>query len=109
MTCFLQYLDLIIGDFVPKKNKTWKLYTVLRKMVSIIMAREVTNKDIDLLKEVIRSEHHTLYINLFDMLKPKHHLLLHYLRIMKQFGPLREMYTYTYISIRFEAKHKELK
>lgn len=44
-------------------------------------------------------------MNLFnDTLKSKHHFLIHYPRIMKQFGPPKQM-----SSIRFEAKHKELK
>jgi len=73
-------------------------------MLSIIMAQEVTDENISLLRKLI-SEHHKLYINLFDdTLKPKHHLLLHYPRIMQQRGPLKQM-----SSIRFEAKHKELK
>lgn len=37
-------------------------------------------------------------------LKPKHHYLLHYPRVMMKMGPLR------YVSaIRFEAKHREIK
>jgi len=104
MACLWQYLGLIIGDLIPKKNKTWKLYILLRKMMSIIMAEEVTDENCSLLKK-LTSEHHKLYINLFDdLLKPKHHLLLHYPRVMQQIGPLKYM-----SSIRFEAKHKELK
>lgn len=73
-------------------------------MMSIIMAEEVTDENCSLLKK-LTSEHHKLYINLFDdVLKPKHHLLLHYPRVMQQIGPLKYM-----SSIRFEAKHKELK
>lgn len=72
-------------------------------MMSIIMAEEVTDENCSLLKK-LTSEHHKLYINLFDdVLKPKH-LLLHYLRVMQQIGPFKYM-----SSIRFEAKHKELK
>lgn len=73
-------------------------------MMFIIMARKVTDENCNLLRE-LTSEHHKLYINLFDdTLKPKHHLLLHYSRIMQQIGPLKYV-----SSIRFEAKHKELK
>jgi len=45
-------------------------------MLPIIMAQEVTDENISLLRK-LTSEHHKLYINLFDdTLKPKHHLLL---------------------------------
>lgn len=104
MACFWQNLGLIIGDLVPKKNKTWQLYITLRKMITIIMAQEVTVKNINLLK-ALTSKHHKLYIKLFnDTLKPKHHFLLHYPHIMQEFGPLKQM-----SCIRFEAKHKVLK
>ena len=57
------------------------------------------------LLETLISEHHSLYLEFFsESLKPKHHLLLHYARIMKKFGPLK------YLScIRYEVKYKQLK
>jgi len=48
------------------------------------------------------SEHHDMYLSLFNSLKPKHHFLLHYPNIILKTGPL------IYLScMRFEAKHKE--
>lgn len=64
MACFLQSLGIIIGDLIPKKNKTWQLYIILRKMLSIIMTQEVTDEKISLLEKLI-SKHHKLYMNLF--------------------------------------------
>lgn len=50
-------------------------------------------------------QHHKLYCKIFnENLKYKHHVLLHYPRIMRLTGPIRNM-----SCIRFEAKHKELK
>lgn len=47
----------------------------------------------------------SLHKKLFNIaFKPKYHFILHYVRIMLQYGPLNTM-----SSIRFEAKHKELK
>lgn len=45
-------------------------------------------------------EHHSLYIKNFGALKSKHHLMIHYPRIINEIGPLREIR-----SIRFEDKH----
>lgn len=39
-----------------------------------------------------------------ETLKPKHHLMLHYPRIMRTVGPLRSLW-----SMRFEGKHRPLK
>lgn len=39
-----------------------------------------------------------------ESLKPKHHLLLHYPRLLKQLGPLKYL-----SSLHFEAKHKTFK
>lgn len=73
-------------------------------MLTIIMAREVNDKNVILLRNMI-SEHHKLYLNLFnDTIKPKFHFILHYPQIMQEIGPLKYM-----SSMRFEAKHKQLK
>lgn len=49
--------------------------------------------------------HHELYLKLFNVnLKPKHHHLVHYPYIIQMSGPVSLFW-----SMRFEAKHKELK
>lgn len=104
MACFLYYLGLLIGDLIPKNNHIWKIYILLRKMVSIILCQKVTNENIESLSKLM-TEHHKLYRKIFnDNLKYKHHVLLHYPRAMRLTGPIRNM-----SCIRFEAKHKEIK
>lgn len=72
-------------------------------MISIILCREITNENIDLLSKLI--QHHKLYCKIFNNnLKYKHHVLLHYPCVMRLMGPIRNM-----SCIRFEAKRKELK
>lgn len=73
-------------------------------MVSIILCREITNENIDLLSK-LTTQHHKLYCKIFnENLKYKHHVLLHYPYVMRLTGPIRNM-----SCIKFEAKHKELK
>ena len=104
MACFVQNLGLIIGDLVPKENKTWKIYILLREIFSIILAPTVTLENITALKSLL-TKHYRLHMKLVDdTLKPKHHLLLHYPHAMVKMGPVRQM-----SCMRFEAKHKELK
>ena len=57
MACFVQNLGLIIGDLVPKENKTWKIYILLRKIISIILASTVTLENITALKSLMTKHH----------------------------------------------------
>lgn len=104
MLFLVKNLGLLIGDFVPLDHKVWELYFNMREIISIILSSSFNIATVKLLETLI-SEHHSLYLELFsEPLKPKHHFLLHYPRIMKRFGPLK------YLScIRYEAKHKQLK
>lgn len=105
MLCFMKYFGLIIGDMVSEKSELWDLYIVLKKILDIIFCKWIRNEDIILLESLI-TEHHELYLRLFcgTNLKPKHHHMVHYPFIIKNSGPLSLFW-----SMRFEAKHRELK
>lgn len=104
MMCLVLNPRLIIGDLVPKINHVWKYYLILLEITEIVVASTISIPTIELLKSLIE-EHNYLYISLFnDNLKPKFHFLLHYPRIIRKVGPPCNIQ-----SIRFEAKHKELK
>lgn len=97
-------LGLLIGDLVPLDDKTWEMYLTLREIIDILLASSITFETIELLATLI-TEHNALYLELFsETLKPKHHLLLHYPRLMTILGPLKN-----FSCIRFEGKHNELK
>jgi len=105
MLNFVLNAGLLFGDLITDSNdKHWELYILLRKIISITLQYSINESTADLLENLI-NEHHMLYINLFgETLKPKHHLMLHYPRVMKIVGPLRCLW-----SMRFEAKHRPLK
>lgn len=76
----------------------------LLDITQILTSQVFTNKLIDHVKYLIENYLENL-IKLFDCtLKPKHHFLLHYPRIIKVLGP-----PILSSSFKFEAKHKELK
>lgn len=102
MLSFVLNAGLIFGDLVTNCNdRHWELFILLRKILSITLQHSVTESTADLLENLI-NEHHMLYIDLFgETLKPKHHLMLHYPRIMKIVGPLHSLW-----SMRFEGKHR---
>lgn len=103
MFTLVKFLGLMIGDLISPKSKIWELYTILREIICIIMEPTSTKATCKLLENLIAE--HQLYLSLFkEPLKPKHHFLIHYPRIIIRMGPLRNL-----SCIRFEAKHKEIK
>lgn len=104
MICFLSHLGLMIGFLVPEGNDHWNLFVTLLKILHIIMDKTTIPENTLLLKSLI-SEHHYIYcILLKQELKPKHHNMIHYPRILNQVGPL--VHTW---SMRFEARHRPSK
>jgi hypothetical protein len=95
----------ILGDLVPVGNPIWKLYLLLKEIVLIVMVYEVQTGTPSYLQRTIE-KHHKMYLNLSpnNKLKPKHHIILHYPRLMSHMGPLRN-----FSSFRFESYHREAK
>lgn len=104
MLVFIQKAGLIFGYLVPDGDKHWKLFLILREIMSIVTAKFVQYEAYHYLKILI-ADHHSIYLNLFNKpLKPKHHFMIHYPSVMKNIGPLALIWC-----MRFEAKHRELK
>lgn len=95
----------IIGHRINKYSSEWKLYLVLRQILSIVTAKTVHIQTYQLLSSLI-STHHNLYLQCFpdDNLKPKHHFMVHYPRIMQAIGPLSSV-----SCMRYESFHKKFK
>lgn len=79
----------IIGHRVPHDCPEWKLYIVLREIVTIVTAKIIHCRTFELLANLV-SEHHELYLQCFpyDTLKPKHHFMVHYPLIMRMIGSI---------------------
>lgn len=102
--CLVRYFGLIIGELVPRDNKVWYLYILLRKIVDIGCARHIQLECFVQLDALV-AEHNSLYLLLSQStLKPKYHFLVYYGRLLIKNGPL-----ILTSSIRFGAKHKILK
>lgn len=99
---FVRYLPMFVGVDVPRGNEYWKLFILLKRILSIAMSDAVRPglaKDFSWYVE----EFNELYIKLSRTrsLPPKFHHLVHYHRMMKLFGPLRHLW-----AMRFEGKHR---
>ena len=100
---FTRYFGILVGEKVDPSHKAWKLYQLLREIVSIVTAPFTTNSHLLQLSTLI-SEHHRLYIELYGDLSAKHHFTLHYFMLFKKYGPLIKICT-----ARGESKHRKLK
>lgn len=95
--------NFIVGDLVKKNDNVWKYYPLLLEITEILTGQTFT---IDLLEylETLISELHKNYLEMFnEKIKPKHHLLLHYPKIIKKIGP-----PILTSSFQGESKHREI-
>ncbi|CAD6227245.1 GSCOCG00011950001-RA-CDS [Cotesia congregata] len=102
--CVIRNLGVLIGHFIPVDDLHWKLCIYLKVIIDIVTSPIIHDDLCDYLQRQI-SEYLRLLTSLFsNCLKPKHHFLLHYSRVMKLMGPLWNLNT-----MRAESKNKEAK
>ncbi|XP_047139727.1 uncharacterized protein LOC105845782 isoform X2 [Hydra vulgaris] len=98
------FLTFLIGDRVPINNKHWKLYLLLRDIVDYLMCYKISRTVLSYLQLLVESFVQT-FVELYPgKLTPKLHFLLHYPRLIADYGPLRYLWC-----MRFEAKHQYFK
>lgn len=104
MMTFIEYLPLMIGDFIPSDDIVWNFVINLIEIIDILLCFQINESSILLLQNKIQ-EHNSTYILLFnDTLKPKMHNLIHYPSVIRQSGPLRNLWCF-----KFESKHRQFK
>lgn len=104
MMTFVNFFPLMIGDMVPCDDPVWKFLINFFEILDILLCFQITDTDISLLREKIK-QHNSDYIVIFkDTLKPKFHNLTHYPTIIRQSGPLRNLWCFKY-----ESKHRQFK
>lgn len=97
-------LPFLIGPKIEKDNKFWQLYLVAREIGEIILAPIISTHWISHLHGLI-----TLFLTDFNDLfpasfTPKLHFLVHYPRLILEYGAPR-----SYWCMRYEAKHQYFK
>ncbi|EFN60891.1 hypothetical protein EAG_02219, partial [Camponotus floridanus] len=105
MLIFCRLFGVIIGHRIKSYNDPfWKLYLLLKEIIELLQSRSVT-EDFASAFKVLVLEHHNQYMKCTNKcLKPKHHYLVHYARVMMQSGPLILL-----SAMRLEGFHKALK
>lgn len=106
----VQMLNLIlalpglIGELVPRYDKMWKTFLLLREITLFLMAETIQKDSIPYLREVI-ADFLQNYVEHFNHhLTPKFHMLTHYPMIITKVGPVRH-----FSALRLEGKHRILK
>ena len=102
MLSLMTYLGLIVGDLIPQDNDYWRLYILLKRILDIVRLKHY-HPDIYHYFGVLIEEYLMLLNKLFpdNSIKPKHHFLVHYPRIMYLMGPLWKL-----SSMKYERKHQ---
>lgn len=104
MKNLITYFSLIVGDLIPNECEVWGFFRTLQDICSICSCKGLSQETCSYLSLLIR-EHHEMFLKLFKCsLKPKHHFMLHYPRILRETGPIAHNWGF-----RFEGKHYQLK
>ena len=104
MIVLIKYLPIMLADLIPKQLDVWEWFLKFRKICCILLSKSVQAKLIQELDNCI-SDYLELRLKLFpsQLLKPKHHFMVHYPKLLSLLGPLVRIWC-----MRFEAKHQIL-
>uniref|UniRef100_A0A1B0D2M7 Uncharacterized protein n=1 Tax=Phlebotomus papatasi TaxID=29031 RepID=A0A1B0D2M7_PHLPP len=106
--CLIQIIPLICVEFSTDENivkdSVYKMLILLKKIVDIVVAPQISETQRALLKYLIAEYLELRSNNFTEPLKPKHHFITHYPYLIRKFGPLTSFWT-----LRFESKHTQFK
>lgn len=102
--CFFEFCLLIIHDIIDESHKPFKVFQLLMKISSLLLAPVLSCQSVSLLQRMT-AKFLTNFKNVFHkQITPKMHYLVHCPRLMLLCGPLVRLW-----NMRFEAKHKDFK
>jgi hypothetical protein len=104
MHLFVRIFGVLVYDMVPESDEFYKLYLLLNDITSIVHAKGLPKETSKVLSSKVK-DHNQMYIELTkETLKPKHHILIHYARLLEKFASFGNLST-----VRHEAKHHLLR
>lgn len=101
--CLATHIPFILFPYKNQLKEVWPLVDSLLQILEIVFSEEINETDIERLEFEIE-RHLKFILSMNKTLIPKHHILLHYPRVIRTMGPVIFM-----SAMRFEAKHQELK
>ncbi|KAG4079223.1 hypothetical protein HA402_012659 [Bradysia odoriphaga] len=104
MHCFATHLPFMIGDLINTADPVWQFYLTTMRAVNLCELPDYTDANLEEMKKEIGTMIE-MFTSMFEKdATPKHHIMTHYPRLTKRFGPLRYIH-----SIRFEGNHRKMK
>lgn len=102
--CLILNLPFILHGFKEKLKPIWLSVETLLQIIQILLSDEIDEQDLSRLSALTTShlECYQVYFN--KQLKPKHHFMLHYEKVIKSMGPVIRFW-----AMRMEAKHQFFK
>lgn len=97
----IKYFGVLIGDIIPRGDNYYNLFKQFRTLYDYVFAPTIKISNLKAIESLI-SQNLKIFKGLFGRLIAKFHLLLHYIRLIKQNGPLSNS-----SGMRYESKHKE--
>lgn len=104
MMSFCHYFTVLFGELIPNSDVVWNFLLNFFELIDDMLCYQVSEPLIIQIKTKIEKLNQDYQILFKKTLTPKFHFLLHYPLIIKQCGPLRNLW-----SFKFEGKHKEFK
>lgn len=101
MYCLMLHLPFIFVEFKMEMKNMWEAMENLLQIMQIVYSRSISDSDISRLKICIEKHLWFIVDDLKLNLKPKHHFLTHYPKLIKCNGPVIHAWM-----MRYESKHK---
>ena len=102
--CIFRCLPFLIGCSIPVDDEVWKLYLDAREIVEILLSPVIPNSSLCYVEALIESFLSQFASKFPGKMTPKMHFLVHYPRLISDYGPLRALWC-----MRFESKHQYFK
>lgn len=98
-------LARILGTYIDENDASWEVYLLLRDITDVVFAPVVSSSSLVHLEGLV-FQFLTQFVAVFGStsVTPKFHYMIHYARLIRMYGPLRQLWC-----MRFEAKHQYFK
>lgn len=104
MKCLILHLPYILFQFKNDLQDIWLAVESMLQIIQILLSHQMSQDDLMRLSERITTHLQCYQLFFNQSLKPKHHFLLHYVRVIKLMGPV-----ILFWALRMEAKHQYFK
>ncbi|XP_041960308.1 uncharacterized protein LOC121718930 [Alosa sapidissima] len=102
--CLFRILPFLIGHYIPQGEVHWDIYLKCRAIGKVIFSPSIRKGVIPLLCQQIGEFLSDFQSAFPETFTPKLHFLIHYPRLILEFGPLKPLWC-----MRFEGKHQYFK